>query len=228
MYKLLIILSAFLVSGCAGSALDHADSDMTSIDPDKAIVIFSIDAEQSIEEQSVGLVWWDSNGEYQRGNIRQSPSDESLQRFILEVPGKLLIFDTVAIKYERQWWIAGGSRRVELETGKLTYLGNIEIQDIQYDNNLSRLATGSPDGSKGSPRPLSIRLAFIDESESDLGALKLKYSVFEEHPISINIPQNWGPHTYMPLSFVPKSKRKSLDPTVIEILGAFDLGYDPF
>jgi hypothetical protein len=220
-HRLLIVLAGFVISGCAGSNLDQTKSGTTSIDPDMAIVIFSIDIEKSVEGQNLGLVWLDDKGEYQRGSIRHSPGDESLQRFILEVPGDFLIFDTIAIKYEQQWWIAGGSKRVELEAGNITYVGNIGIQDIQFEKSM-------PQASKETVRPGSIKIAFTDQSASDLAALKKKYSVFEGGPISINIPDNWGPHTYMPLSFVTRKKWDSLDPLLLDFLGAFGSSFEPF
>lgn len=228
MYKLLFILSAFVISGCVGSGLDQVKSDMTSINPDKAIVMFSIDTEESVEGQNLGLLWLTANGEYQRGSIRQTPSDGPLQRFILEVPGNFVVFDTISIKYGRDWWIAGGSRKVELTTGKLTYVGRIEIQDIQYEKNFSRSTSGESGESKWPSIPVSIRIGFIDQSESDLTALKLKYSIFEEYAVSKDIPQNWGQHTYMPLSMIPKSVRGPMDPVLADFLKGIDIGYDPF
>jgi len=204
------------ISGCAGSRLHQVQPNIESIDRDRTIVVFSIVTEKSIEGQELELVWRDENGKRQVDSITQTPIDGPLRLYVLEVPGHALGLQTVKIKVGNEWWAVYEHMKIELEVGAATYVGRMAIQDIQY-----RSGEGT--------NPRSIQFGFSDQSESDLAALNQNYAVFDEHTVSIRVPQEWGERSHSQL-YVERRTTKTTGPgptigdILLEVLGAIDPG----
>lgn len=205
----ILAIAALIMSGCAGSGLQHVQPNVASLDPDRAVVIFSFVTEKSIEGQEVELVWRGTNGEHKVGSIVQTPVDGPLRLYVLEVPGHALTFETLKIKVEDKWWAVYEAMTVELEAGAVIYVGRMAIQNIEYDSGKFTKAIS----------PKSIRFGFSDQSDSDLALLKQSYAVFGEHTVSVRVPQDWGERSHTKLHVERReTKNFSSGPTAGEIL----------
>jgi len=203
------------LSGCAATGLDRAPQDMSNIDPDKAIVIFSVLAAESVEEQSLELSWMGISGKIQFGNVKQKPSSNPLRIYAVEIPGDRLVLKTMKINIGGEWWQTTGQKELELVTGQVTYIGRIKIQDIRFVEVLEGGFFTRPSKRKKVLRPYSVKLGFSDHSESDLKFLRTEYDLMDGQTITSQIPQKWGTGSH--LTLVPASS-SGIGGTLLEIL----------
>ena len=204
------------LSGCAATGLRKAPQDMSSIDPNKAIVIFSVLAADSVEEQSLELSWIGANGKLQFGNVKQKPSSNPLRIFAAEIPGDRLTLRTIKIKLGREWWQTTAQKQLELVTGQVTYIGRIEIQDIRFSEVLDGGFFTRSSKRKKVLRPDSVRIEFSDHSESDLEFLRAEHSLLVGQTVARQIPQEWGVGSHAAL--IPAIP-SGLGSALLELLG---------
>ena len=215
---LLVIVAG--LCGCAATGLRLAPQDMTSIDPDKAIVIFSVAAAEFVEEQNLELSWMGENGARQFGSIKQKPSSDPVRIFALEIPGDRLALRTMKIKVDSEWWQTTEQKELELVMGQVTYAGRIELQDIRFFEVFEGRANRKTGERKKALRPDSVKFVFSDQSESDLSNLRTEYSLLDGQTVARRIPQEWGHRSHVALATVPKNNNSDAGWIFLEFLAA--------
>ena len=178
------------LNGCVASGLHQVQHDRTSIDPGTAIVIFSVSAAETVEEQIVELGWMQQNGKPQIGKIRQKPSSNPLRIFALEIPADNMGL-TIKIKLDREWYVTTWLKGLDLVTGQVTYVGRIEIQNIRFVEVLEAGEQRTTGKRNRALRPGSIEVGFSDQSENDLSILRAELSLLDEQTVVKQIPQEW-------------------------------------
>ena len=223
------------LSGCAATGLHKAPQDLSSIDPNKAIVIFSFMTRESVDEQSLELSWLDENGVFQFSSVKHKPSNDPAHVFALEISGNRLDLKAMKIKIGREWWHTTEQKELELVTGRVTYIGRIEIQDIRLVDGFAMDVNRMTGGRDEASEPSSVRLGFSDQRESDLASLKTKYSLLDEQAVVMQIPHEWGGDTFVALTAGQEDKpvyRSSYrspgaGKIFLELLGVFFSGAPP-
>ena len=131
------------------------------------------------------------------GTIRIADGDSGLKTLVLEPAGEALEFgrfslsrDGAGKQYEFETIAAGP--RIKLTPGAITYLGRLEIEDIQFQKR-ANWTTDTPSG---------IKLQFRDASEDDFRFMQDQYEIFRDRTVVKQIIGRWGELEYEAVRFV--------------------------
>lgn len=186
------------LGGCAGVRL--IEPAQVTIDPNSCVVAFSVNTSTSRGSASKEYGGrFRASHLYLKGydTVRLSAGESGSQMFVLEPPTQVLDFGQffLARSGENNQYhfgtIAAGPR-INLTPGEITYLGRLEIEDIQFEKN----ANWTTD------TPIAIKLVFKDASEDDFPPLQQQYEIFRDRNAVKQIIGRWGELEYEPVRFV--------------------------
>jgi hypothetical protein len=86
-------------------------------------------------------------------------------------------------------YVTGDVQVMDLKQGEITYLGRIEIEDIEFEENA--------DGSLG--EPIAVKLVFSDALEDDQFAWEQEYKLFQNRVPNQQVVRNWAGRDYLNL-----------------------------
>lgn len=198
--KHMIAAAMVFLAGCTGTGV--IDSNQTTIDPNSSVVAFSVNTGKLLEYETpirpVRLRIYCA-GEWV--SIRLSDGKTGLQRILLEVPAQAISFTQLELVAGAgifsKYYVTGGAQVMELTQGEITYLGRIEIEDIEFNEN--------PDGSLGEPN--AVKLVFSDAFEDDHFAWEQQYKLFQDQVPTQQVVGIWAGRDYLDLG--PKSWSKT-------------------
>ena len=189
------------LSGCS-SSLNVIKPNQATIDPKSSVVFFSVNTstlqgcDRLVRPKQLFVT---------SGNavvtIQLSVGKSGLQRYVIEVPtpGETVVFDYFAVAVGREFLglgselyrTIGGAQQVQLTPGAITYVGRLEVEEIQFEDGTDKFPC----------RPTAIKLVFSGALEDDLLALKDEYKLFENRIPKQHIVGYWAPpeSEYLPL-----------------------------
>ena len=197
-----LIILALVLSGCSGLKLNVIKPNQATIDPKSSVVVFSVNTStlqgcdrlvrpRQLSVASVNAV----------ARIQLSEGKSGLQRYVIEVPtpGQTVVFNYFAVAVGREFLgsgselfrTIGGSPRVQLTPGAITYVGRLEVEEIQFEVGTDKFPC----------IPTAIKLVFSDALEDDLLALKDEYKLLQNRITKQHIVGYWAPSEseYLPL-----------------------------
>lgn len=182
-------------AGCTG--LSQIKPSQATISPESSVVAFSVNTSRLLEydmPMRAARLHLISNEVWDK--IRLSEGETGLQRFLIGVPTQSIIlyqFDLAVIhSFSYLYGTKGVGPRIQLTPGKITYLGRLEIEDIQLEEN--------DDRTRG--WPIAVNVVFSDALEDDLSAWKQEYKLFQNRLPVKRIVGNWGELEYIPVFYI--------------------------
>jgi len=198
--KYTIVAAMVFLAGCANNGV--IDSDQATIDPYSSVVAFSVNTGELLDYATP--IRPARLRIYYAGetvSIRLSDGKTGLQRILLDVPAQAVSFTQFELiagaSIFSDHYVTGDVQIMELEQGEITYLGRIEIEDIEFEENA--------DGSLG--EPIAVKLVFSDALEDDQFAWEQEYKLFQNQVPNQQVVGNWAGQDYLNLG--PKSWSKS-------------------
>ena len=190
--KYTIVAAMVFLAGCASTGV--IDSDQATIDPNSSVVAFSVNTGKLLEYETpirpVRLRIYYA-GEWV--SIRLSDGKTGLQRILLELPARSVSFTQFELvtgsSIFSDHFVTGEVQVMELTQGEITYLGRIEIEDIEFNENT--------DGSLGEPN--AVKLVFSDAFEDDQFAWEQQYKLFQNRVPNQQVVGNWAGQDYLDL-----------------------------
>lgn len=186
------------MGGCAEVRL--VEPAHVTIDPQSCVVAFSVNT-RTLEGSAIKKYGgrFRASHLYLKGyeTIRLSDGENGLQLFVLEPPTEVLEFGQFSLArggYNKQYQfetVAAGPR-IKLNPGEITYLGRLEIQDIQFEKHTKGVTD----------TPIAIKLEFRDASKDDFPVLQEQYGIFRDRIAVKQIIGRWGELEYEPVRFV--------------------------
>ena len=195
-----IAVAMVFLAGCTSTGV--IDSNQATIDPNSSVVAFSVNTGKLLEYETpirpVRLRIYYA-GEWV--SIPLSDGKTGLQRILLEVPAEAISFTQFELVAGAgifsDHYVTGGVQVMELTLGEITYLGRIEIEDIEFNENT--------DGSLGEPN--AVKLVFSDAFEDDHFAWEQQYKLFQDQVPNQQVVGIWAGRDYLDLG--PKNWSKT-------------------
>ena len=208
--KYTIAAALVVLAGCSSTGV--IDSNQTTIDPNSSVVAFSVNTGKLLEYETpirpvrLHIYYageWDS--------IRLSDGKTGLQRILIDLPAQAVSFTQLELVAGAgifsHHYVTGHVQVMELTPGEITYLGRLEIEDIEFGENA--------DGSVG--EPIAVKLVFSDALEDDQFAWEQQYKIFQNRVPYQQVVGNWAGQDYLNLG--RKSWAKSYPPSISSRLG---------
>jgi hypothetical protein len=101
-------------------------------------------------------------------------------------------------------YVTGDVQFVDLTEGEITYLGRIEIEDVEF-----KVKT---DGSLGDP--IGVKLVFVDALEDDQFAWEQQYKLFQNRVPNPQVVGNWAGRDYVILGRKVWTRTYSTNPSI--------------
>ena len=186
------------LGGCAGARL--VEPAHVTVDPKSCVVAFSVNT-STLEGNEIK----EYGGRFRASHlylrdyetIRLSDTDSGLQLFVLEPPREVLEFGQFSLArggYDKQYQfetVAAGPQ-IKLTAGEITYLGRLEIEDIQFEKHTNWTTD----------TPIAVKLVFRDAWKDDFPVLQQRYKVFQDRIAIKQVIGRWGELEYEPVRFV--------------------------
>jgi len=190
--KYTIVAAMVFLAGCASTGA--IDPNQVIIDPNSSVVAFSVKTGKLLEyETPIRPVQLHLRYGSESVSIRLSDGKTGLQRILLEVPAQAVLFGQFELVAGTgifsDHYRTSDVQRMELTLGEITYLGRIEIEDVEFEEN--------EDGSIGNPS--AVKLVFADALEDDLIAWEQRYQLFQNRVPSQQVVGNWAGRNYLNL-----------------------------
>jgi len=169
-----------------------------TIDPASSVVAFSVNTRKARESElrEYGRSFGAARLYLKRGGtIRFEEGETGLQRFLFEVSAQTIELGQFALTKGASdyspflYGTTVDGPQIQLTPGEITYLGRIEIEDIQFEDNPYS-------------RPMAIKLIFSDAFEDDLLAWRQEYKIFQNRLPEKRIVASWGELEYVPVSVI--------------------------
>ena len=181
-----------ITAGCTTTGV--IDPKQTTIDPNSSVVAFSVNT-RKLSEYATPIRPRQLHLQYgtELVPIRLSEGKAGLQRILLEVPAQAVLFSQFELVagtgiFSDHYLIDDG-QPMELTQGEITYLGRIEIEDVEFNENT--------DGSLGEPN--AVKLVFSDAFEDDQFAWEQQYKLFQNRVPNQQVVGNWAGQDYLDL-----------------------------
>lgn len=203
-----------IAAGCTSTGV--IDPNQASIDPNSSVVAFSVKtAKLSEYETRIRPVRLQMLYGGESVSVRLSNDKTGVQRILIEVPAKAVVFSQFELVagdgFFADRYRTGQGQPINLTQGEITYLGRIEIEDIEFYERA--------DGSLG--RPVAVKLVFADALEDDQIAWEQRYRLFQNREPNQQIVGNWTGLEYSDLWIKEKewAKSRSIDGWTQEYTG---------
>jgi len=184
---LLIIVS---FTGCAGAS--KISRNQVHIESDSAVVAFSVTTsnlpQYELDIRPMQFTLSDTpNADSIIYMLR--PDSDGVQNFVYEISGPSVTLDDFQFHIDRRYATSVAGPKLSLASGEITYLGRLEIQDVQFAENSTDAIV----------KLVAIKMAFTDESESDFVIWEKQYKLFKKMKPQIHIVEKWGDSEYTPV-----------------------------
>jgi hypothetical protein len=190
--KYTIVAAMVFLAGCANKGV--IDSDQATIDPYSSVVAFSVNTGELLEyatpiRPARLRIYYAGESV----SIRLSDGKAGIQRILLDVPAQAVSFTQFELvagaSIFSDHYVTGDVQVMDLKQGEITYLGRIEIEDIEFEENA--------DGSLG--EPIAVKLVFSDALEDDQFAWEQEYKLFQNRVPVRQVVGNWTEQDYLNL-----------------------------
>ena len=186
-----------LLGGCV--SVQTVEPAQVTIEPSSYVVAFSVNTSTLIRSaiKEYGGRFRASHL-YLKGydTVHLSAGESGSQLFVFQPSAQVLGFGQFFVarggtNNQYHFGTISDGPRINLTAGEITYLGRLEIEDIQF----KKSANWTTD------TPIAVRLVFKDASEEDFPALQQQYEIFRDKNAVKQIPRRWGDLDYEPVQF---------------------------